>query len=494
MNLVTIRAIVLVLYLGFMLSVGFFQGKKVKSDDDYNIGGRSVPGWVAALSERATAESAFCMVGIPGAAYVTGMASIWMAIGFGLGNILAWVAISHRMQAESEKHEVNTYMDWISKRHTKFGKSLRLIGAFILVFTFLFYIEGQILGGGKTLGSMFGIKMSTGLLITFLIIMPYAVYGGFQSVVYTDVIQALLMIFTLIVTPIIGIFYIKNNPADVQFTSLGAALRSASLMSSTGGLKGLAAGVFIGNSLAWAITYFGGFPPSSIRYMSIKDKASMKTAKTIAIGWASLAYFGAITLGFIGIAIFGPNAFADPETVMPEVIMTIFPTVLGAILVTSAMAGLISTADSMLVLASSEISESIFKPYFVKGEMTREQNLKISRLITVALGLFALGLVYIIPQDLVYNVVGFAWGGLGASFSTLSLLTLFWKDFNAYGAMTAMVVGFVSSVLWYISPLEQIVPAMATGFIFSLISAVIATKLTVHKFDSASMEVNEKSN
>ncbi len=489
MDVMSTRLIVLTLYLGLLLFVGFYQGRKVSSDADYQIGGRSIPGWAAALSERATAESAYCMVGFPGFAYASGMLSIWPSIGLAVGNILAWTVIARKMQQEAEDVDAITYVDWAAKRHPRLKKTIRLIGAFIIVFLFMFYVEAQILGGGKTLSSMFGISPILGMLLTILIIMPYACYGGYQSVVYTDCVQSILMIAALILGPIFGFIYLYNNPDLVYTTSVIDALKSTGLMSVTGGVKGFAAGLAIGNSLSWVFAYLGGCPHLNVRFMSIKDKDSIKLARNVGVAWTIVGYIGATTIGFIGLAIFGPNALADVETVMPEVMMRVMPPALGALLVTAAVAGLISTADSMLILAASELSEDILKPYVLKGEITQRQSLRISRLVTLIMGFAAFGLVFVVPQDLVYGVVSFAWGGLGASFSVLTLLTCFWKKFNGYGAIASMVVGFIVTLFWYFSPLEQVVTSMFVGFAASFIAAVVVTNLTHVKYIS---EISDK--
>ena len=492
MTEMTTRLLVLVLYLGLILSVGIYQGREVKSDADYQIGGRSIPGWAAALSERATAESAYCMLGFPGFAYASGMLSIWPSIGLAVGNILAWTVIARKMQSEAEKVEAITYIDWVAKRHSKLQKSVRLIGSFIILFLFMFYVEAQILGGGKTLGSMFGISPVMGMIFTLLIILPYACYGGYQSVVYTDCVQSILMIATLVLGPIFGFIYLANNPDIVYNASVVGALKTSGLISVTGGVKGFASGLAIGNALSWVFAYLGGCPHLNIRFMSIKNKNSIKTARNVGVVWTIVGYIGATLIGFIGIAIFGPNAFADPETIMPQVIMKVMPPALASLMVTAAIAGLVSTADSMLILASSELSEDILKPYILKGEISPRKSLNISRLVTLLIAIVAFGLVFIIPQNLVYGVVSFAWGGLGSSFAVLTLLTCFWKKFNAQGAIASMVVGFLVTLAWYYSPLEKVVTSMFIGVVASLIAAVIVTNLTHGKRASVDQMLTEE--
>lgn len=475
----TIRLLVLVGYLVILLGVGMYQGKKVKSDSDYMMGGRKIPGWAAALSERATGESAWCLVGFPGYAYAAGLVSVWVALGLGVGNIVAWSVIARKMRDQAEDVDAITYVDWAAKKHPHLNAAIRFIGAMIIVFLFAFYVEAQLIGGGKTLNAMFGIKPLTGIIITLCIIIPYTFYGGYQSVVYTDCIQSILMITTLILGPIFAIKYLGTHSAETYAPSIGAALTMAggSFGSWTGGAKGFAAGLMIGNAFSWFFAYLGGCPHLTVRFMSIKDDKAAKQARNIGIIWTIFGYAGAIMLGLAGLAIFGPGGLSDAETVMPMVVMTVFPPFVGALLVTSAIAAMLSTADSMLILTASELSEDIIKPFFLKGsDLTEKQSLWISRWVTLIGGLVSFALVFILPENLIYAIVSFAWAGLGNSFAVLTMMTLFWKKFNAYGAVWTMSVGFVTTLIWNYSPYDAVVSSRIVGFVAALLAAYIGNK------------------
>ena len=185
---------VMIAYLSMIILWGLYQGRKVKSESDYSIAGRNLPGWVAALSERATGESSWALLGLPGAAYATGLLEIWTAIGCVAGIITAWAGIAWRLRDEAEKYRINTFTQYIARRHGELEKWIRITGSFTIVFFFFFYVGAQFLGGGKTLFTIFGLDPRLGMLVTAAIIVPYTIYGGFRSVVYTDVVQAIVMI------------------------------------------------------------------------------------------------------------------------------------------------------------------------------------------------------------------------------------------------------------------------------------------------------------
>ena len=133
-------------YMGLLILWGLYQGRKVKSSTDYSIAGRSLPGWVAALSERATGESSWALLGLPGLAYAAGLTGIWTAIGCVLGIVTVWATIAWRLRDEAETYKVTTFTDYIAKRHDEVGKWIRIVSSGTIVFFFFFYVGAQIAG------------------------------------------------------------------------------------------------------------------------------------------------------------------------------------------------------------------------------------------------------------------------------------------------------------------------------------------------------------
>lgn len=475
----TLNLVVLFCYLAVLMALGFYQGRKAKDSTDYNMGGRDIPGWVAALSERATAESAWCLVGFPGFAYASGLVSVWVAVGLSLGNVVAWTVIANRMRQEAEQYDAQTYVDWIAKRYAKSPSHslVRVAGSFVIIFLFAFYVEAQILGGGKTLNTLFGIPHKLGIILTVLVIIPYTMYGGFQSVVYTDCIQSILMIVTLVIAPLWGIYYIGVTPG-LCASSLGEALRIASPthMSLMGGLKGAAAGFMIASNFAWFIAYAGGLPHLTVRFMSMRDEKAWKTGRNIAIIWTVLGYSGAVLIGIVGIALFGPNSVADAEQIMPMVVLKIFPPAIAALCVTGAIAAMLSTADSMLIVTSSEFTENVLKPVILKGKtIDPKKELFISRMVTLVVGLSAFALAFLLPSSMVYSVVSFAWAGMGNPFAVVTCCTLFWKKYTGRAAFWTIIFGFVGTVIWQFSPMNAYIDARLAGVFPAIFAAIFFT-------------------
>ena len=492
--------IVMIIYVIFIILLGFYQGRKVKTGSDFAIAGRKLPGWVAALSERATGESSWALLGLPGAAYATGLLEIWTAIACVAGILFAWIVLAWRLRNEAEKYEADTFTDYIAKSHGDAGKWIRIIGSSTIVFFFFFYVGAQFIGGGKTLENLFGIEKIYGMLIVVGLVIPYTIYGGFRSVTYTDVVQAIIMIITLIIAPIAGIIYLGDLPEGVAYAnSVGEALSKAgeSYSTLTGGavlqegtplsntlnnffpnggniVSGIGTGIIIAGAFSWFFGYLGGQPQLSMRFMAITDAKQARKARNIGVAWTIVAYIGALFIGWLGIAIFGPKGLADQETVLPEVLTTIFHPVIAGILITGVLAAIISTANSLLVLSSTELSDNIVKPLF--GSKTDgKSSLKTSRIITAVLSVIALVLAYYSSGDMIYTIVGYVWAGIGSTFSVVIMLTLFWKKYHGKAAILTISSGLIFTIIWISSGMDKIITSRLLTFVVALLVAVVST-------------------
>lgn len=497
----TTLLVVMFAYMALIIGWGVYQGRKVKNSSDFAIAGRNLPGWVAALSERSTGESSWALLGLPGAAYATGLMESWTAIGCVLGVLLAWIVLAKRLQVEAHKYKSDTFTSYLAEKHGEAGIWIRMVGSFTIVFFFFFYVGAQFIGGGKTLENLFGIDKLTGMLLIVLMVVPYTVYGGFRSVTYTDVIQAIVMIITLIVTPIAGIVFLKNQPEDTIFaSSIGEALSKAgeNYSSMFGGstllegtqlnetllgifpksiniVKGLGTGIVIAGAFSWFFGYLGGQPQLTMRFMAISSEKQAKQARNIGVVWTIIAYVGALMIGWIGIAIFGPDYLKDQETVMPEVLTTLFNPVLAGILITGVLAAIISTANSLLILSATELSENLIKPLWKKGK--KKNSLLMSRIVTASLSVVALVLAYFSRGELVYEIVSYVWAGIGGTFSVVIILTLFWKRYHGKAALLTIIGGMLFTVIWIRTGMEAIVTSRLLTFVVALLISVVSTFL-----------------
>jgi sodium/proline symporter len=256
-----------IIYLLIILVVGLITYNSNKSHFDFFLGGRKVNHWVVAFSERASGESAWLLLGLPGAAYAMGVVEVWTAIGCVWGIIFYWYVIAEDLRRESEKVTSMTLPDFFAQKFQKGKTAIRITATLIIIFFFTFYLSAQFNGAGKVLFVTFGIDQFWGMVIGASFIIVYTMLGGFFAVAFTDMIQGIIMISALVILPLAGLAEILATKGEF---AKAIASSGESYVSLTGNKSGWLAFAFIISGLSWGFGYMGQ-PHLLTRFMSIKN-------------------------------------------------------------------------------------------------------------------------------------------------------------------------------------------------------------------------------
>jgi len=476
--------IVFILYLAITIFIAWWYSRGSKTNEDFVIGGKKFGGTALALSERATGESAWLLLGLTGHAYAEGIGSIWVALGCVIGILFIWFVMAGRLRSETERTGTMTVSGLIGKKFPGSERRISVLSALILVFFFVFYIAAQFSGSGKVLQKTFGLDPFWGIIIGSVIVTSYCMMGGFIAVVVTDVFQSVLMIFTLVVFPVIAFFVAQAH--DIHLVSL-IEKADPSHMSLTEGKTGIGAALFILSGLSWAFGYTGQ-PQLLTRMMAIRSEADVKRAKWVASIWTIFAYVGAILIGLFGIAFiesgFLPNGAdpiaADPEKILPVMVVMFVNPLLAGILLSGVISAMMSTTSTELTVSSSSIGEDIVGR-LRKILMTNKNKLRLNQTLTLVVGIIAIVLALTMTET-VYGLVSYAWSGIGSSFGPALLLLLFWKRFSRAGVFASLISGTVSTVIWKnLFEVSTRVSERLASFIFAFLMAVLFSLLIPEK-------------
>jgi len=468
----------LIIYFVAMIGVGIYFSRKELGYDDYHLGGNKIPGWALAFSERSTEASAWLLLGATGFAFSTGLSSIWLFIGMLAGIIISWLFLAKKFMQERIKYNALTLPDYLSARFPKHANIIRGIGAIIIIPFFTLYVGTQFGGTGQTLEQTMGIKPIVGILIVAVVVVVYSCLGGFLSVVWTDAIQAILMVATLVVLPIVALFKIGSLDLSISDALVQAGNGASSW---TGGLTGLGIGLLIYTNLSWALGYLGGQPHISARFMALKNEKDAKIGRNAAILWGVLAYGGAFLIGITGLTLYGSGGVENVEMILPFMLTELLPGWLVGILLAGILAAIMSTASSQLLVVSTSICEDIL--HKVMGlKLNEKQLVLISRISVSVVGLIGL-VIGLMSKSLIYVVIGWAWAGVGNSFAAAILLTFFWKRMSGAGVIAALLTGFISTIIWINTPLEGIVTSRGATLVLALIVGVIVSLAIPEKND-----------
>jgi sodium/proline symporter len=460
-------------YLLIVIVVGILTFRFTKTLADFLLAGRRLGAWVVAFSERASGESAWLLIGLPGLALVSGFSAIWSAIGCAAGILTSWTLVAKRLRVQTERLGALTLPDYFEARYEDRSHLLRIVSMVVIVFFFTFYVSAQFLAAGKVLNATFGIEPIHGMIIGAVIILFYTIMGGFLAVAWTDLVQGILMAGAMIILPIAG-WKALGGTAGIA-TKIGAM--DPNLLLVTGGQTGRALfmGLILG-SLGIGLGYVGQ-PHLLVRFMAIRNARELRKGTVIAMSWVVVAFWGAVLVGIVGLAHFGIGGLEDPEHVMPQVATLFLPAWLAGIVISAAIAAMMSTADSQLLVATSALSEDIYHQ-LINKDAPQGRLVAISRIATVLIGIIAFALA-LRAQERVYWFVLYAWAGLGAAFGPAIVLSLWWRRTTKWGVFWGMIVGTATTLIWHNVPaLKGLVYELVPAFVFAFIAVVVASLMT----------------
>ena len=484
----------LVVYLIVMFLVGLYAWGRNQSKEDFIVGGRRLGGFVISLSERTAAESSWLLLGLSGALFTVGLGELWTVVGCVTGIILSWIIIARRLRVLSEQHQAITLPEYFYKRVGGRSSAVRVVSMLIILFFFSFYVAAQFVGAGKVLNVTFGIHPLWGMILGGAVIVVYTLMGGFLAVCLTDVVQALLMITTLVVMPIAGLLLISRSGLDIG-AALQATGHTASLVR---GHSGFAAVAWVVGGLSWGLGYMGQ-PHLVTKFMAIRSPDDVRGGRRIAIVWTVLAYGGALLIGLVGITLMhaqridlmsmvAPDrvnellhaardqqlAAVDPERILPVLAFYLFPAWFAGILISGAVAAMMSTADSQLLVATSTLVEDFYSKALGRDLSPRKMVL-LSRVVTLGVGLSAFCLA-LVSKNVIYKMVSYAWAGLGSAFGPALLATLYWRRTSSAGVVAGMLTGALTTIVWTeIEVLDQTVSVRLVSFLFAGLAVVIGS-------------------
>jgi len=463
----------LIIYTVMIMVVGWRAARLNKTLADYLLADRKLGPWVAAFSERASGESAWLLIGLPALAYASGLSTIWVGVGCCCGIAFSWLVIAKPLRIETERLGALTLADYFAAKFPDPGHHLRLTATAIILFFFTFYVAAQFLAAGKVLNFYLDIPPVAGMAIGAVLILFYTAAGGLYAVSWTDLVQGVIMLLTLAILPLAVIDELGGFTAihgklaafDPKFVRLTAGETPWAIISGVAG------------SLAIGLGYMGQ-PHLVLRFMAIRSPEDVRKGRVIAIIWALIAFFGAILIGWAGLAFFGPEAIgpggaiADPEQLMPMMARHFMPETIAVIMIIGAIAAMMSTADSQLLASASAISEDIYR-CLINPAANESRLLGIGRWATLAIGVLGFLLAWQ-ADDFVYNMVLYAWAGLGAAFGPPLLLALHWRRTSRAGVLAGFISGTVVVVAWYnLGQLHAWLYEMIPGFLVSLLATIV---------------------
>ena len=450
----------IVIYLVAMVFIGVYYSRKGSGENtkEFYLGGRKLGPLVTAMSAEASDMSSYLLMGLPGLAYLAGVAEAgWTIIGLAAGTYLNFLFVAKRLRRYSAELDAITLPDYFSRRYGDQRHVLSLVAALVIVVFFVPYTASGFKAVGTLFNSLFGWDYHASMIVGAGIIIAYTVLGGFLAVSTTDLIQSIFMTIALVIIIFFGVSQAGGMGAVMENArSLPGYLNLTQGYDAAAGTAGSYGFLPIVSTLAWGLGYFG-MPHILLRFMAIRDESEVKYSRRIASVWALVSMVVAIFIGIIGysVSLAGKvpvlSTSADSETIiikLADQMSTngVFFAIVAGVILAGILAATMSTADSQLLAASSSVSKDLLQDFFVIRLSSRAAMIA-ARATVVLIAVVGVVLAWD-PNSSVFRVVSFAWAGFGAAFGPVMLFSLFWKRSNKWGALAGMLAGGIMVFVW----------------------------------------------
>jgi len=289
------------------------------------------------------------------------------------------------------------------------------------------------------------------------------VVGGYFAVNWIDLCQGSLMLFALILIPVMayGDFGgAENLVATIQDNYPEKMKAFGSIMT-----------IAFLSSAVWGLGYFGQ-PHILVRFMSSRDNRSVKIGRRICISWMVIALAGAVLVGFFGIGYFPEGTLKDSELVLPEITERLLNPWLAAVIFAAIISAIMSTVAAVLLASGSSVVNDFYRR-ILRPKASQTELVWMGRLCVLSIAAVA---VYMASANnpSVFKLVSHAWGGLGAAFGPVVIVSLFSRNMSKYSALWGMVFGGGTALVWIICHhynlanifhLYELAPGFVMGFV-----------------------------
>ena len=503
------------LYFVSLIAIAVVRVRPMREMSDYVLGGRRMSSFTSALSASSSTTSGWTMLVFPALAFSEGAVHLWTALGIVLGVWFVWTFLGKRLRRYTILEDSLTLPDFFEKRFADRAGILRALTAALTIFFIMIYIDSGLIAGAKLLGTVFGLDWTPGVLVTLVAVTSYTFIGGFLAVSRTDVFQAMLMLAGFSVLPL-ALIAMTSDP----FQGQGQDADFWNPLTTAGG-QGITF-VFILSTLGWGLGAFGSQRILQ-RLMAVGGEEKIRPSRNIGTTWV-LFIFG---LGFLVGLVAKPAlaeagiSISDSESVYIVLADAFFIPVVTGLLLTGVIAAVMSTADSQLLLASAIATADVPVVRRFAYRMRYEYaavgmlfyrtgglgwtpstdwvldaptgdwrgftigaygRVWLGRLLLVMIGGAAAALALLFPNS-IFNLVAYAWGGMGATFGPTTILALYWSRFSFRGAIASIVVGAATVTFWQLMSggpwgIFDMGIAAAPGFMAGTIAAVVGTLLS----------------
>ena len=448
-------AVTFIIFLLLFTAVGIYSAtRKQNTTTDYLLASRNVNPWLTALSTMSTGQSGLLFIGQVGFAYKIGISSLWLTIGWAIGDYIAWWFVFKRLRKLSEETASDTVSSFLSQ-NMKGSRLIAIISALITIAFLGSYAAAQLVAGSKALNVVFGWNYNLGIIIGTVIVVIYCFSGGIRADIWTDAVQATIMIGSLLLLLCVAVVNCGGVGNLWQsLATIDPALINPNARSLPWG--------FIPFFIGWIVAGFGvvGQPHIMVRAMAIDSADNIALARNLKTG---LGLINSVSATGIGLAarVMLPDLMTsgDPELALPYLSLELLPMVLVGLMLAGLFSAIISTADSQILSCSAALTQDIFPDTAGSYKLAKSGTLSVTAVILA---------IALAGENNVFALVTFSWSALASGLGPLLVLRVWQRSPNLSTAIAMMVTGIATALIWNLGfhlsgAMYEVLPGMAAG-------------------------------
>jgi SSS family transporter len=420
------------------LAIGVSAARKSRgSKEDYYLASQGIKPWLVGLSAVATNNSGYMFIGAIGYSYVEGLASIWLMIGWILGDFFGSLFVHKQLRraaaATGEPSYVGVLSHWSGKKYISWQR----LAGFISLLFLLSYAAAQLVAGSKALQVLFEWPSWAGAVMGAFMVVAYCFAGGIRASIWTDAAQSIVMIVAMSVMLIVGL---------QSLGGIGGAVKEMSQID--GFLHWFPEDLIIpgiGGGLLFVIGWFFagisviGQPHVMVRFMALDNVGSIRRAKMWYYLWFTLFYSMAVAVGLLSRVYLPDTANFDAELALPTMAVELLPAMLVGLVLAGIFAATMSTADSLLLSCSATLTHDLFP--------RKVENMALIKGATVVMTFLAL-VWALINQQSVFSLVVFSWSALASAFGPILILLALNQKISLQQMFMMTLGGLIIMFVW----------------------------------------------
>ena len=440
---------VFIAYFAVLIGIAVSRSRQMADMSDYVLGGRKIGAFTSAISAASSTTSGWTMLVFPALAFAAGLMHLWTVVSLVLGAWFAWTIMARRLRRYTMATDNSlTVPEFLEKRFGDTSGALRTLTAGISLYFITLYVCSGLVAGAKLLEVVFDLDQTSSghdlaVLISLAAVVSYTFIGGFLAVSRTDVFQAMIMLGGFLIISVTLLVTVNDPFHGLEDTAAGFWNPFTNENN-----QGLGPQFFL-SSLGWGLGAFGAFRIHA-RFMAVDREANIKRSRNIGFMWLVLIFGLALLVGLVAAPALLDRGvpLPDAEKLYLIVAETFFHPAIAGLLLTGVIAAVMSTADSQLLLASAIATDDVPIMKRIAYSMKTQSRVWMGRGMLLLVGVVA-AVISIVSPESVYALVSLAWGGMGAAFGPALILALYWRRFNRWGALAAVVTGTIVSTWWW---------------------------------------------